>query len=1066
MFEEPTARADAASATDVADQAAVCSIRTSKFTSKFHRRAFGRGALRPTAAQIAALSLLAIAAAVAVPATASATSFNWTGKGDGNSWGDAHNWSPQSEPQSGDDVTIARLPTGPAHVTVPGVKDLGHLSIDEGATMTGGSMHLAGGLSWSGGTLATSVTVDTLTLSTITGTNNKDLDGSLTLNGATAGDGAGLVRLFGASTITNNGLFAAHAPLTFQGMICCSPTLSRFINTGTLSSLPLLPGVNSRVRFDGVAFEQRGVADAAANAILELSIAPSSFAAGSSFSGAGRTMLLNTSATATLTGAVALRSGTTLELGAGAELDGTGSLTGGGTFEWSGGELRGILKVAAPTATRIVGANQKRLATGFGGGQLTLAGPTTAAAAGAVELVHAATLINTGTFTAAGPLQVLGTTCCTPPVNRLVNKGTFVARPGAGALVNIVAARYENSGQLRIESGTLQARLAGYQQTAGRTLLAGGSLGSDRTIAINGGTLAGVGTVAAPLTNAALISPGPISPPKSSGTLEVTGNYQQTPSGTLRADLRGPLPSSGHDQLRVGGAASLAGTLDLVNDPAFVPTRTARLTVLPAASRTGEFGTVLGASRPGNLRYWVSYAATPGATLGVVLAFPGANQVTAGQTPPDTSVVRTASSVLETTNSALRLMTPAGVLRQNKSLASFFGTAAADGTVFDPKLAFDRVGPDQRVYVVALQQSGTSDATGKSKIWLAVSRSANPLTLNKPTDWCTYPAINGKRNAGTAQSSWADFPGIGFGADSLLISSDQVTFGASETAEKFTFSVVRAVNKLTLSHNTAACPPAPAVRTIQPSTVLNDQSVRRLQAVGQQSLPAPSAGTGNPAYLVNAMAGSSSNYRIWRLRNVAGGAPVLDSATLTATVGYAEPANAPQSGGLPLQDTGDGRITSAAGQGNVLTFAHTTACTVAGTSQSCGRVLQVTVGQNAAGALTAVQSRLLTLTGAQGDFLIYPGVAVNASGSLGVVMLRTSATRFLGSVWTLVGPATPPEPLMTLTNGGCTKTTARAGDFTGAALSPAGDSFWLAGEHAALLGGICQWSTTVAEVVP
>ncbi|MGG7379211.1 hypothetical protein ACQ7B2_10805, partial [Escherichia coli] len=62
------------------------------------------------------------------------------------------------------------------------------------------------------------------------------------------------------------------------------------------------------------------------------------------------------------------------------------------------------------------------------------------------------------------------------------------------------------------------------------------------------------------------------------------------------------------------------------------------------------------------------------------------------------------------------------------------------------------------LYVIVLQQTGTTDATGTSRIRLAVSRNADPKTLT-PADWCRY-AIDGKRDAGTPRSSFADFPGL------------------------------------------------------------------------------------------------------------------------------------------------------------------------------------------------------------------------------------------------------------------------------------------------------------------
>jgi hypothetical protein len=1202
-------------------------------------------------ARLCLILLLTGLALLAVPGRASATVLTWTGMGDGTSWADPANWSPQQVPSSDDELTVRRLPGGPMVVTLPAGAEIGKLTLAEGGTLTGGSIRVTKEFTWLGGTLATAATLAQGTTTTISGSDVKDLYGSLTLNGTATADGSGAVRLFGSSTITNAGQFTAKADVKIQGMVCCiSP--SRFVNSGTLSVVPLLPVIPGAVQIAAVSLEQRGIVDVAANGTLELSIAPSSFLFGSAFAGAGRTLLVNTFAPATLdgvvvvgpgstfevgagaeltgtgtvtgagtmtwsggelqgtftvaqgttlhimgtetkqlsrsgggggeltlagttlaegpgelrfsgsavltnsgsftarpgltissggccvaparlintgtlsvapaaggaagtvtitgvaldqrnlldvasgtldltiagsvfsggsrisgagrtrlintfdaatiTGAITLSPATTLEVAPGAELGGTGALTGGGTLVWSGGELRGSLNVAASISTMITGADMKTLATGFGGGTLTLAGPTTASGAGAVRLAGPAKLTNTGTFTVPSALTVEATVCCVSPA-QFINNGTFVAKPGGTAVAGFNGVKFANAGQVRVESGSLSARLAGYRQTGGVTLLAGGTLTSDQVIDLAAGTLAGTGTLSASLASAGIVSPGAASPPDAVGVFTITGNYTQRPTGTLRADLHGPTAGTNHDQLRVGGQAFLDGTLELKSAAAFVPAPAARLDLVVSATRSGSFAKLVNASLPGNRRYWTAYTPTT-ATLRVMTVFTGATAATAGGEPPDTTVARTTSSVLEGNNIALRLMTPAGVVKQNKDLASFFGATAAGGDIFDPKVTVDRIGPNQRVYAVALQMTGTTDATGRSRIWLAVSRTSDPATLNA-ADWCRY-SINGKRNAGTLQSSWADYPGIGFGADALIIATDQRTFGP----ELFTFAVVRAMNKLTLANNTAGCPTLPMVHTRQPSATVNDPSVRSLQPVQYQNAPATFPGTSKPAYLVSTerRTSTSNTYRLWRLRNLASGAPSLDVVLLNATTGYSQPANAPQSGGAPLQDTSDTRVTSTVGRDNTVTLAHNTGCNIGGGAvESCVRLLRLTVGQNAAGLPTATESRLTTIAGGPGDFLFHPGVAVDTSGRSAVVFLRSSATTFLGAAWTLQGLTTPnPEPLTPLAQGTCKKPSDRTGDYTGAALDPTGTTFWLAAERATTLGGVCRWDTSIAAITP
>ena len=56
---------------------------------------------------------------------------------------------------------------------------------------------------------------------------------------------------------------------------------------------------------------------------------------------------------------------------------------------------------------------------------------------------------------------------------------------------------------------------------------------------------------------------------------------------------------------------------------------------------------------------------------------------------------------------------------------------------------------------------------------------------------------------------------------------------------------------------------------------------------------------------------------------------------------------------------------------------------------------------------------------------------------------------------------------MALTNGTCTWTLYRTGDYVGAHTDPGGKKFWLAGERATLIGPLgCAWETWIRKVTP
>jgi hypothetical protein len=454
----------------------------------------------------------------------------------------------------------------------------------------------------------------------------------------------------------------------------------------------------------------------------------------------------------------------------------------------------------------------------------------------------------------------------------------------------------------------------------------------------------------------------------------------------------------------------------------------------------------------------------------VTTSFVGLDQANAGNVlHSDTSVGKSNFRVLEGVNVSLRLFTAAGGVLATKTLNTFFGAAAAQGPFHDANIYYDRNAVNRRFYVVARQHSGTTDATGISNLWLAVSRSSDPANL-EPANWCRY-AINGKRNAGTANSSWADYPGLGVGADKLVISTNQLRF----TDNTFTFAIVRVLNKLSLSNNTASCPTL-SVFTLQPSGVLGDGGVFTLQPAQQYTSPSSFAGTSNPVYLVNSIFGlsngTSNAYRIWRVRNFP---PTLQGPTTVAgSFVNSIPPDAPQEGSATLLNTGDTRVTQAAGRDNLISAVHGTGCVVgpAGSpTVSCVRSMRFSVGQSAAGALTAALNDQITFgflpVAGTGTFIFLPGIAINNAGQTAIGYHRnrnTAGIRFLSSFVTLRTGVANSAPFP-ITSGTCAKPLTSVGATIGAQTDPSDFlSFWLAGERATLVTGTCKWQTQIIKL--
>lgn len=458
--------------------------------------------------------------------------------------------------------------------------------------------------------------------------------------------------------------------------------------------------------------------------------------------------------------------------------------------------------------------------------------------------------------------------------------------------------------------------------------------------------------------------------------------------------------------------------------------------------------------------------------------------------PSDANAAKSDTHVVEATNSALSLFTDSGSLLETSDLNSFFGAGhdyAANGgldLLFDPRVYFDRNSVNQRVYVAAIQYFGATPASGVSRLWVGVSRTSDPTSLGA-SDWCTY-GIDAKRDAGTSRASWMDFPQMGVGRDSLLISGNQFRFSNNS----YTYPVVYVFNKAQMSNNAAGdCPNVP-FWVFQPTSTLGNNTVFSLQPVQAYNAASSFKGTKNPAYLVSSDVplGSSPTLHVWRIRNVRKGYPTMTVKNVSGTFRYSVPPDAEQPDGTGVvANTGDTRVQSAASRGNTLHAVLTTGCQIdTGPNESCALYTRITVGQ--AGKkrrLTASISEQWAWGERDGVFLYRPSVAVNQSGQVAAAALVTSADAgdpeagYQGPAWFLKNPGSLKWTSRIYQPGNCSfpddrdgdpetdDGIARTGDFTSVQTDPAdGLSFWYAGEFAKFLDGSCQWGSQIAKITP
>jgi phage baseplate assembly protein gpV len=520
-----------------------------------------------------------------------------------------------------------------------------NFELASGAVDGAGTLAVSGVLNWSGGQMsgAGATNIASGAALNLSGSNSKTLNARTLNNAGTATWlGTGPISLAAGATLNNSGLFNAQndAAITAAGQ-------GTFRNTGTLrkSAGTGVTTIDTAVRFEndkgtvevaggtlrfgaantsgasstdsingglgGAIFISSGlkIGNTAAAANPQAASAVVEFAGGAhTFEGentvTGDGSLRVAGATLSLDGTLSAQN---MELAAGM-VQGTGTLSISGRLDWTGGEMQGVglSEIAAGATMNVTGNASKmlRARTLTNRGTLNMAGTIFSVADGAT-LNNAATGILD--LKADGSMQASGA------ASTFTNAGTLRKSAGAGTALFAAGINFTNSGTVEAQAGKLEFA-SDYTQSAGTTRLNGGNIAAGGPFNIAGGSLVGVGTVFANVSNAGVVAPG-----ASPGSLTVSGNYTQMSAGVLNIEIGGPLAGTQHDSLVVTGMASLTGKLNLSLVNGYMPADASAFQVMQYASRAGEFEQVMGADLGNGRTFALSYGAK---SLAVVVQAP------------------------------------------------------------------------------------------------------------------------------------------------------------------------------------------------------------------------------------------------------------------------------------------------------------------------------------------------------------------------------------------------------------------------------------------------------------
>ncbi len=353
----------------------------------------------------------------------------------------------------------------------------GASTLDAGGTLEVASGVLAGSsaflgsgtFNWTGGTISATLSLPANVSFNLNGDRVKSLDSAVvTSAGPATWNGAGDLWFGGTngSTLVNNGTFTV---LNDSQVFLSQYGASVFVNDGTFvkaggtssitntSFLPDNGGVafnnngtfnvqSGVVTFGGGGSGSNGTFAAASGARAEF-VTGSFFLNGNTvFSGAGATRL--NGAMVSLGGGLTALSGN-FEVAAGT-LAGSGTFTGAGAFNWTGGSISASLDLPATLALNLSGASDKTLSNGT----ISSAGPVVWSGAGNLAFAYGGIWNNKGSFTAWTDAHAVVTGYGT---NMFVNNGTFTKAGGANTsfLADNNGVPFSNNGTVDLRSGVL-----------------------------------------------------------------------------------------------------------------------------------------------------------------------------------------------------------------------------------------------------------------------------------------------------------------------------------------------------------------------------------------------------------------------------------------------------------------------------------------------------------------------------------------------------------------------------------------------------------------------------------
>lgn len=393
------------------------------------------------------------------------------------------------------------------------------------------------------------------------------------------------------------------------------------------------------------------------------------------------------------------------------------------------------------------------------------------------------------------------------------------------------------------------------------------------------------------------------------------------------------------------------------------------------------------------------------------------------------------------------------------SLASFFSPVAPVNLTFDPKVIYDQHAGRFVVVTLERQDVAFGDPANTSRILLAVSDDSDPNGT-----WF-FTAINSKVSIG-GTDHWADYPGFAVDEEAVYVTANMFRFFSS--GGSFGGTRLWIVNKFAgagggfYNGGTATVglfnpvPPGGFASTTQPAHVFGAAPT------------SPNVGTW--LTLFSGLTGGGSEFlQVVRVDNPVGPGTTTFVGPTFISMGNIDDNNAalpdaPQSGTSELIEVNDRRTLHSVWRDNML-YVTTTIDPEVGDPND-GEATAHWVKLNATAGVTSLAD--------QGDIggediasdtsTFFPSIAVNGAGDVAIGFAASAPTIFPSSAYTTRTAADPPGTntgsallraglayyIRTFDAPPCSASPApnRWGDYSGAALDPFDECFWIFNQHA------------------